>query len=550
MNRRAKVWARILLASCMALPALPAAAASDAAGDEVRNTIINLLESLVQRGVLTREQAQALVADAQQKAAESAQQRAAQQAATEAAEKDAIRVPYVPQVVQDQIANKVAEQVRPQVTAEVVRKAESDQWGLAAAIPDWLRNLKVYGDVRFRGEIDEYDAGNARDFYVDFAKVNSSGGIGKAGAGALLNTTQDRYRLVGRFRFGATADLGGSLRADLRIASGSPGNPVSANQTLGTYLTRWTMGVDRAALLWTPTIDSGRHGFDLRGGRFDNPFASTSELVWDTDLVFDGASVGWRWNGQKPASGAAAPRLLFATAAVVPLQEVELSTKDKWLFGGQVGTELPLLQGRTLLRLAAGYYDFHSTVGRLNLPDSQLLDFTAPAYLNKGNTLFDIRNDTDTATNLYALAGKYRLASGLLQLDMGLDNGQHVVLAGEYVKNVGWDAADVFGRTGSWVDSRAAGYDVSLSYGHPEVRAFGQWRASVGYRYLERDAVLDAYTDSDFHLGGTDAKGYSLQLDVGVAKSAFARLRYQSANEIDGAPLGIDVLQLDIVGRF
>jgi len=82
------------------------------------------------------------------------------------------------------------------------------------------------------------------------------------------------------------------------------------------------------------------------------------------------------------------------------------------------------------------------------------------------------------------------------------------------------------------------------------VRAFGQWRATVGYRYLQRDAVLDSFTDSDFHLGGTDAKGYSLQLDFGLTKSAFARMRYLSANEIDGAPLGIDVLQLDIIGRF
>ena len=33
--------------------------------EELRNTVINLLEALVQKGVLTREQAQSLVADAQ-----------------------------------------------------------------------------------------------------------------------------------------------------------------------------------------------------------------------------------------------------------------------------------------------------------------------------------------------------------------------------------------------------------------------------------------------------------------------------------------------------
>jgi len=78
----------------------------------------------------------------------------------------------------------------------------------------------------------------------------------------------------------------------------------------------------------------------------------------------------------------------------------------------------------------------------------------------------------------------------------------------------------------------------------------GAWRAFVGYRYVEADAVLDAFTDSDFHLGGTDAKGYFLGADYGFTPRVFGRLRYLSANEIDGAPLGIDVLQLDLNAQF
>ena len=45
------------------------------------------------------------------------------------------------------------------------------------------------------------------------------------------------------------------------------------------------------------------------------------------------------------------------------------------------------------------------------------------------------------------------------------------------------------------------------------------------YRYLERDAVLDAFTDSDFHLGGTDAKGYQLGFDLGLSRGAWLRLQ-------------------------
>jgi hypothetical protein len=97
---------------------------------------------------------------------------------------------------------------------------------------------------------------------------------------------------------------------------------------------------------------------------------------------------------------------------------------------------------------------------------------------------------------------------------------------------------------------RTRGYELGASLGRLKVSSFGDWRFGLAYRYLERDAVLDAFTDSDFHLGGTDTKGYILTSDFGLGHSAFARVRYMSANAIDGAPLGIDVLHLDLVGQF
>jgi len=126
----------------------------------------------------------------------------------------------------------------------------------------------------------------------------------------------------------------------------------------------------------------------------------------------------------------------------------------------------------------------------------------------------------------------------------------HVILSGEYVKNIGWKSADVLARTGVQVAARTKGYEFGLSVGRPKVSMLGQWRSSLSYRYLERDAVLDSFTDSDFHLGGTDAAGYILTFDYGLGRSAFARVRYLSANAIDGAPLGIDVAQVDLVGQF
>jgi hypothetical protein len=271
-------------------------------------------------------------------------------------------------------------------------------------------------------------------------------------------------------------------------------------------------------------------------------------MIWDVDVMSEGVSATWDWNRVRGWDERTS-RWLFLTAGAFPLQDIELSASDKWLVAGQLGTEIPFSWDSKLL-IAAAYYDFLNVTGQRNSPDSKLLDYTAPVSLQKGNTLFDIRNDTDPTTNLFALAGKYRLISGLLQLDLLAYGEVHAIISGEYVRNLGWTTADVLARTGQSVTARTTGYEAGVSFGYPRVSARGQWRAGVSYRNLQRDAVLDAFTDSDFHLGGTDARGYILSFDLGVARSAYTRLRYLSADEIDGPPLGIDVVQLDLVGQF
>ena len=91
---------------------------------------------------------------------------------------------------------------------------------------------------------------------------------------------------------------------------------------------------------------------------------------------------------------------------------------------------------------------------------------------------------------------------------------------------------------------------LDVTGGAPSVLTAGAWRALVGYRYLQRDAVIDAYTDSDFHFGGTDAKGYYLTADLGVANRVWLTVRYMSASQIDGPTYIIDTAQIDLSTRF
>jgi hypothetical protein len=83
-----------------------------------------------------------------------------------------------------------------------------------------------------------------------------------------------------------------------------------------------------------------------------------------------------------------------------------------------------------------------------------------------------------------------------------------------------------------------------------ELSKAGQWNVLAGYRYLESDAVLDAFTDSDFHLGGTNSKGYFIGGQYALFDGVLFGGRWMSANEIAGPPLAIDVLQVDLVAKF
>ena len=125
-----------------------------------------------------------------------------------------------------------------------------------------------------------------------------------------------------------------------------------------------------------------------------------------------------------------------------------------------------------------------------------------------------------------------------------------VRVSGDYVKNLGFDRQEVLARTGLDVEPRTTGYQAEVQFGSAEVKAFRDCQVFVGYRYLQRDAVMDAFNDPDFHVGGTDTRGYTLGVRYGLATNAWVRLRYMSADEIDGPPLAIDVLQLDFNAKF
>jgi hypothetical protein len=511
--------------------------------DELRNTVGELLESLVKQGVITPEQAKSMVAEAQGKAERDALSRQEQDA--DAA--GAARVTYVPQIVKDEISASVRAQITPQVVQDVVAQAKAEQWGVPAALPEWIRGLKIGGDVRVREQADLYASGNAPFSYLNFQRINEKGGIGKAGNEAFLNTTENELLSRVRARLGVEAQLGDNFVTGISLATGNLLNPVSTNQTLEQYTGRFTFGVDQAYIRYDARESADWSWLSVWGGRAANPFLST-DLVWDADLTFQGLAGTYRYglSASEPAS-----RNVFVTAGAFPIEELSLSqpSSDKWLYAAQLGAAWEF-NDEILLRGALAYYGYDNITGIRNSFESTTYNYTAPLFLQKGNTLFDILNDADPATNLFALAAGYQLVDVVVAVDAPVFDDYRLSFVGDYVTNIGWDTAAVRKRTGTDVKGRTDGYQLELGFGYPKIDRLHAWRAAMRYRHLQRDAVLDAFTDSDFHLGGTDAEGYTLRGEYGLGRHVYVTLRYLSANAIDDAPLGIDVVQLDVNGQF
>lgn len=557
---RAMLTAAIVLALCAG-----GAHAQSAPSD---NATINLVRLLVKRGVLTQADADGLIAQANAEAAQA--QKLAGTANAVPAAPGQVRVTYVPEVVRNQIKDELRQ--------EVVAQAKSEHWATPGALPEWLDRIAWSGDMRVRDEFHYYDKGNAYPV-VDFAKLNRTGPYDLNGANPppLLNTRENRTNSLRiRARLGVNVDLGENVSAGIRIGTGDDNNPVSTTQTLGGGLVKKDLWLDQAWLAWQPTPWA-----QLIGGRMANPFMST-DLVYSNDLNFDGI-VGKFNVPMTEGIGA------FANVGMFPIeyqaddfpsqQGIKNASRDKWMTGAQIGGSWKFNED-TEWKLALAYYRFDHMRGELSSPCSIYLgvafcdtDATRSAYMQKGNSLFLIRDivPDPNSPSSYAqpqyvgLVYDYHVADANTRLDMKLADTP-LRLEADYIRNMAYHRRDAFrGDVGlnrlvnnfgagdfseNTYKSGPVGWMVRATLGDPIPQAAGDWNVALAYKYLQPDATLDGLTDADFHLGGTNTKGFFLGGSYGISPYAWLSARYFNAKEVFGPPLSIDVLQLEMNARF
>lgn len=592
--------------------AAPAAKQSDGKRPKVSSTkptspnaTINLVNLLVQQGILKEEQAQALIKQAEDEAYISRQ--AAKDASTKADEATKAataasaaaqppgtkHVTYVPEVVKRQL--------REEIKQEVMAKAEKENWASPGKYPEWAQRIRFYGDARVRHQGNYFPAGNDQAGAANYNAINTGSpyDVTSAAFGPTYDATQDRNQFRFRGRLGMDADLLYGFTAGLRIATGDNNSPVSTNETLGGgggNFSKSALWLDRGYINW-----QGWNGdLTLSAGRFDNPFWSPTDLVWYRELGFDGFAVQAKhevYEGFTP----------FVVAGAFPIYNTDFNaginladpvtgaptkfpSQDKWLFGGQVGFNARI-SPEYAFRFGVAYYDFDNVQGQFSTPcivesssDVCNTDLTRPSFAQKGNTYFPLRSiiadpvgvaggnqgGTINQFEYFGLVSQYRPVVVSGQLDLGQFHPAHIVLDGEYVYNTAFSRA--------YMNSQAAIYGVLMNnrgpspdpannvpgpfnggnqgwigrvtVGDKEIKHLWDWNVHAGYKYLESDATLDAFVDSDFGLGGTNLKGYFLGGNVGLGENVWATLRWMSANGIAGSPYAVDVLQVDLNARF
>jgi hypothetical protein len=544
---------------------------------------INLIQLMVKRGLITKGDAEGLVKQAQQEtAAAQAKQTAAAVLPEANPPDDTTAVTYVPEVVKNQI--------REEVTADVLKQQRADELAAAQPLPDMGPRFHVSGDLRVRYEDDMYPSGSAQGDFVNYNAINTGSGYDVNPNSTSFNlpeynVSQDRNRFRLRARFGTDIDLHDGFTVGMRIGTGQDDSPVTENQTLGASngaqggnFSKYAIWLDRAFLRYEIGGEPDKD-LSITVGRFENPFFHTSMLFAD-DLGFDGLSVQGRYkvaDGVTPFVNAGAFPIFNTDLNFSSDQTDKFSSEDKYLIAAQVGTVWTINKDFSA-KGAVGMYYYENVEGKVSDPmlassnEAGNTDDSRPSFAQNGNTYIALRDYVNApgATpeiEYYGLATPFHVVALTGQLDYSHFDPFHISITGELIDNVAFNRGDII-NNGPAFDSgpqnNTNGLDphsfsggnlggiVRVNLGKVALEKLWDWNVGVSYRYVESDATIDGFTDADFggDLTGTNLEGYTIGGNLALSPHVWTGLRFMSADAIAGPTFHNDLVQFDINAQF
>jgi len=567
-----------------------------------QSVTVNLINKLVERGILTKSDASAMIhqAEAEAEVARSQSQSdmfaiaqvaavqaasdqiAVSQAANAPASPDDVRVTYIPEPVKTQI--------KEEIKLELLSERASTKWATGVLLPNWVGNAKPFADLRLRYEGIFFPQSNdATGAFPNFNAINTGLPFDTTGNqfAPQLNADQDRTRYRIRFRFGSEFNLGENFTSGFRVATGDNNSPVTTNQTLGAAgnaqggnFSKYAIWLDRAFLRYDGTV-SDRTKFTAWAGRFDNPFFSTP-LIWDEDLGFDGVALQIKhelFRGFTPFFTAGVFAVFNTDLNFSSNQPAKFKSYDKYLYGVQGGIDWKPAEDWKV-KVAVSYYYFENIEGKISTPytpqtinDAGDTDASRPSFAQKGNTYMALRDIIPDASNdfgainqwqYYGLATKFQELAVTGRIDYTGFEPVQVSIIGEWVQNLAFNSEDInliaVNNRGDLEDPLAAGigiFDgsnsawlVEMRVGAPALEKRWDWNVNFGYRWVGSDAVVDGFNDSDFGLGGTNVRGFTVGAQLALSKNVYLGIRWMGSESIAGPSFKADIIQLDLNSKF
>jgi len=408
----------------------------------------------------------------------------------------------------------------------------------ANALPGWLRDWTFGGDLRFRYE--RRDFGNL--------SYNPDGNppyvLGNQNINLVQNTAlgvENRMRL--RLRVGAEKRILESLTFGFRIATetgSSFGNlfnnggigfgtslasdPRSSNVTLGDFFSQKQIGIDRAYLRWQPAFAPT---LTLIAGKFGNPFVSKyfsgDFVIWDHDINPEGLALRYRFDFVPEKFWLEANGGVFTyqqqsqitilptsgTTAVATLPNID--QQNPFLIAIQGG-----FNARPYSWLQAGvrtsFYDFEHLGTQVA---AAMQDLGNGGAAINDNPLFRLNCPGSPCTN-----GK---STGHTK-ELAVDAYMTFTPYGERF------AITPFAQWMTLLDAKSEdnGFTVGFDFGSLDLV-----KLTVMYAWIQRNATIALFTDSDLFEGFTNAKGWYISAERQLWPGVRVRGAYMLSQELN-----------------
>jgi len=400
------------------------------------------------------------------------------------------------QISASQYTELQAELAKDQKEKQIAQQAQQETNEQIAATAKKANDLSVF-DQKLAWAAKTQFKGDVR-FRQETVKIQGESNNG--------GRDKDRQRI--RARLGAYTEINYQVDTGIRIATGSSDDARSTNQDQDNYFDKKSIWLDLGYIDYHPKQIKNLH---VIGGKMLQPWVNMGDVIWDSDINPEGLALTYKY----PLGSSAE---LFGSLGNYNLKDnvdgdgVQFR-HDLRLTSGQLGTRFSVTDNLKMT-LGGSIYAYQ------NDENSTCTSSTTPCAL---------------AVNGNSANEQFRLYEGFAQADIG---GLAVPLAfyGQYVKNN--DASN--DQDTAWLlGAKSKVFGFNLDY---------------NYRDTQRNAVVGAFTDSDFANGTTGSRGHKMKVSYDIDKNFavgatyfLTKADYASRTQRDA---NTNTLQLDAEAKF